>query len=256
MSMYAPKPIDSFCNNGNYINCRVYTSFINRRYYLVAQRSSTVSSVRFTGTCYFPPSDDYSSTFYYTYIGYSYSNDRRYYHTWGQTRNTGYLVPSTPSYSYKPMMFGSNLAGYGSGFLISINMNGRTLYSNKRNYGAFQGSFLRLTMSGFSNLFGCGVTLSNRPFSFSHPFYCQVRSSNYLDIWAREDISMTGTLYITLYTSSVPSSVTYQLSLYDKYISGSDYARSVYVSQSWSRTASGYNLVQPTSIRWRRQVYK
>ena len=66
---------------------------------------------------------------------------------------------------------------------------------------------------------------------------------------------MTGTIYITIYTASIPNSVTYKLSLYDKYMSSSDYSRSVYLSQSFGRTAS-YTLVQPTSINWRRQTFK
>lgn len=67
---------------------------------------------------------------------------------------------------------------------------------------------------------------------------------------------MTGTLEIVVFTSSVPSSVTYTFELYDKYISSSNYARSVVISNSFSRQASGFNVVQPTSIMWRRQVYK
>ena len=177
MSMYAPKPISSFCENGNYYECRVYTSFINRKYYLVARRAATTTTIRFTGTAYFPPADDVSSSYYKTYIGFTYTNDRRYYHIWENTRS-GVLIPSTPTYSYKPMMFGWNLRDYSSGFLISVNMNGRTLYSKARDYGEFQGSYLKLVMSGFTSLFGCGVTLSNRPFSFYEPFYCEVQSSN------------------------------------------------------------------------------
>ena len=134
-------------------------------------------------------------------------------------------------------------------------MNGNTLYSFRRTSGQYEGSFMRLEMTGFTNLYGCGVTLSNRPLSLTAPFYCVVMSSNYLDILAKEDIYMSGTMYITLYTSSVPSSVTYKLTLYDKYLSGSDYSRSVYLSQSFSRTSSS-TLVQPTSIKWRRQTYK
>lgn len=70
------------------------------------------------------------------------------------------------------------------------------------------------------------------------------------------DISMTGTLYINFYTSSVPNTVSYTFELFDKYITSSDYARTVAISNSWSRIASGYSLVQPTSIMWRRQAYK
>ena len=56
-----------------------------------------------------------------------------YHRTW--TRTTSVLSPSTPAYNYNPSLFGSNLHTLPSGFLISINMNGRTLYSYKRNYG-------------------------------------------------------------------------------------------------------------------------
>ena len=47
------------------------------------------------------------------------------------------LSPSTPSYSYTPAIYGTNLKGYTSTFLVSINMNGKTLYSNKRDFGQF-----------------------------------------------------------------------------------------------------------------------
>lgn len=67
---------------------------------------------------------------------------------------------------------------------------------------------------------------------------------------------MTGTLYISLYTSSIPSTVSYTFQLFDKYVSGSDYGQSVSVSNSFSRVPSGFSVVQPTSIMWRRQVYK
>lgn len=76
-----------------------------------------------------------------------------------------------------------------------------------------------------------------------------------MDIIARKDIVMTGTLYITFATDSIPASTTYTFTHYDKYLSGSDYSRSVYLSATFARSTS-YNLVQPTSIQWRRQVYK
>lgn len=66
---------------------------------------------------------------------------------------------------------------------------------------------------------------------------------------------MSGYLYITLHTASVPTSTNYRLHLYDKYLGSSDYSRSAYTSQSFSRTTS-YSVVQPTAIQWRRQVFK
>ena len=66
---------------------------------------------------------------------------------------------------------------------------------------------------------------------------------------------MSGTLYITIYTGSIPSSTTYTFTHYDRYFSSSDYSRSVHASSSFSRSSS-YTLVQPTSISWRRQTFK
>ena len=64
-------------------------------------------------------------------------------------------------------------------------MNGKVLYSYKRDYGEYVGSFMRLTITGFSSLYAVGVTLSNRPFSRESPFFCEFKSSSYIDIYAR-----------------------------------------------------------------------
>ena len=172
MAMYMPKPVNAFCQYSSFSYCRVYTNFINRRYYVVAQWSGTTSAIRFNGTAYFPPADDQASSFYSTYIGWTDTGSEYYRHIWSTTRSTSILSGDTPTYSYTPAIFGSDLSGYSSTFLVSVNMNGKTLYSNKRDYGHFKGSFLRLTMSGFTEIYGCGVTLSNRPHSLTHPFYC------------------------------------------------------------------------------------
>ena len=254
MSNNGARPSSGMCSSGAY--CRVYTSYINRRYYIVAQHSGSTYTVRFSDNTYFAHSVDASSSYYDWYIGYAHPSELRYYHTWSSSRSTSIMYPATPSYGLNPTLYGSTLNGYTSGFLFSINLNGKTLYSNKRNYGEYQGSFIRLTMNGFTSLFGCAATLTNRLFSLSAPFYCEVKSSNYLEIRTRVDIDMTGTLEIVLVTTTVPSSVTYTFELFDKYVSGSDYARSVTVSNSFSRVAGGFNVVLPTTIIWRRQVYK
>lgn len=69
-------------------------------------------------------------------------------------------------------------------------------------------------------------------------------------------MAINGNIIFTLVTTSVPSSSTYTLTVYDKYVSGSDYARIIETSGSFSRPATGFNVVQPTTILWRRQVYK
>jgi hypothetical protein len=68
---------------------------------------------------------------------------------------------------------------------------------------------------------------------------------------------MTDYLYITLYTNALPTSTTYSFELFDKYISASDYARTVYIQQSFSHTPTGSDtLIQKTSVQWRQQRYK
>ena len=69
--MYMPKPVTSFCAYSNFYFCRVYTSFINRRYYVVVQWAGTTTQIRFNGTVTFPPADDQSSGYYNTYIGFT-----------------------------------------------------------------------------------------------------------------------------------------------------------------------------------------
>lgn len=208
ISMNAPQPTTGMCNSG-FVYCRPYTSFISRRYYLVAQISANVYTVRFSDNAYFPPSTDSNSGYYEWVIGYAHPSEIRYYHTWSTTRSTGIMYPAQPSYGVDPLLYGTTLSGYPSSYIFSINLNGKTLYSNKRNYGEYQGSFIRLTYSGFSSLFGCAATISNRLFSLNSPLYCEVKTSTYLEIRARVDVAITGTMYIVVFTSSVPSSVSY-----------------------------------------------
>lgn len=145
---------------------------MNRKYFIAAQISAYTYTIRLTATSNFPPSTDYSSSYYGIYVGYFYPPETRYYHIYTTSRSTSIMYPATASYGLNPTLYGTTLSGYPSGYLVSANLNGKTLYSNKRNYGEYQGSFIRLTYSGFSSLFGCGATLSNRLYSLSAPFYC------------------------------------------------------------------------------------
>ena len=98
------------------------------------------------------------------------------------------------------------------------------------------------------------VTLATSPQQL--PLYCLVQNSNTLKIWSNSDLTFTGQLVVTLSTSSVPSSTTFYFSLYDKYISSSDYGISVYTSTALSNNPTGYSILPVTNILWRRQAYK
>jgi len=75
-------------------------------------------------------------------------------------------------------MFGSFLQAYNSSIIISANMAGKKIYSNKINYGQYRGSLIKVTISGLTNLKGCSATLKARPINMDSPFYCEVISSS------------------------------------------------------------------------------
>lgn len=206
----APQPTQGMCNSG-FLVCRAYTSFINRRYIIVAQYSGYTYTIRLADNTYYPPSKDAASGYYAWTINYGDPSQVRYYHTWTSSHSSGGIYPSNPSTAVQPSLYGTTLNGYPSAFMFYANLNGKTLYSNKRNYGEYQGSFIRLTINGLTSLFGCGATLANRLFSLSAPLYCEVKSSTVLEIRSRQDISITSTLHISIFTSSVPSTLSYTL---------------------------------------------
>lgn len=54
----------------------------------------------------------------------------------------------------------------------------------------------------------------------------------------------------------MPTSTTFTFELYDKYISGSDYARSVVTTTTISNNPTGVTVLPNTNILWRRMAYK
>ena len=155
-------------------------------------------------------------------------------------------------------LLGNDLSSYSSSFAYKINLNGYTLFSNQRTYGQFQGAYIKMSFTSFSTLYGCGAYLhyhKTRAY-FNNAIYCKVLSNSLINIWSNDDISFTGDLIVTFATESVPSSATITFELYDKYISSSDYARSVVVSTSIGNNPSGVTILPRTNIEWRRMVYK
>lgn len=225
---------------------------------MIARYNGNTSSMTFSYTAFFPDSKDAASSFYNYYIGWTVGEYSWYYSIYSTTSNSSYLSSRTPSYSATVPIYGSYLNSYSSSFVLNINLNGQTLYSNQRTVGPFKGSFIQIQASGFSGIYGCGAYLyyNNKPAFFNNALYCLVQNSNTLKIWSNSDLTFTAHLIVTLSTSSVPSSTTFYFSLYDKYISSSDYGISVYTSTSLSNNPTGYTILQPTNILWRRQAYK
>lgn len=225
---------------------------------MIAQLKGSYYDKTFDYTGVFPQSKDYATSFYDVYAGWSVdSSGSRYYSVQSFTADKNKLTEATPTYGVKPSLFGSTLKSYSSSFVASVNLNGHTLYSNQRTMGHNQGSFIQVTMSSFSTLYGCGAKLhyhNNRAFH-NNALYCKVISSSELRIYSNSDVTFTGTLIITFATSSIPSSTNIQLHLYDKYNSGTDYGRSVSVSTTISNNPS-QSILPPTNIQWRRQAYR
>ena len=107
------------------------------------------------------PSDDKNNGYNTRYIAWAHPTSYYYTHSNSITRSTS-LTPSTPAQGITESLFGSALDSQASGFIITVNMNGRTLYRYKTDYGEYRGSFIKVLMSGFTNIYGCGVTLKNR----------------------------------------------------------------------------------------------
>jgi hypothetical protein len=100
-------------------------------------------------------------------------------------------------------------------------------------------------MSGFSSLYGCGAFYYNspKPTWDNNALYCIVQNSNSLKIYSNIDIVISGYLYVTLNTGSLPSSTTYIFEVFDRYVSSTNYGRSVHTNGSFARSASGYTLL-------------
>jgi hypothetical protein len=226
----------------------------------VVSRSSSTPSATFVYNyaANFPDSKDYSNSYYGYFMAMTVGDYSYYYCTYTTTVNQGYLSYATPTYGVTVPVFGNTLQTYSSPFVFSVDLTGFKLYSNQRTVGPFIGSFIQVVASGFTAISGCGVYLYNnnqRPF-YNSGLYCVTVGSNTLKIYSNADIAFSGILVVTLSTTSIPSSTTFTLSLYDKYITGSDYGISVQVSQTISNAPGGYSFLPTTNILWRRQAYK
>ena len=258
-SRYYPKPSQSACANSDFTECRTYSRFTNHRYFMTMLLAGSPYYTTINFDAYFPQSRDYSTSFYNAYIAWTMGGYSRYDCTWTNNDNQNSLAYAQPTFDAAVPVFGNFLQGTSTPVVISANLNGFTLYSNTRTTGPFVGSYLSVVASGFSTLYGCGAYLhyNNNPVWANNAIYCQVISSNTLKITSNFDLALTGTFVITLATDSVPANTTFTLTLYDKYISGSDYSVSVQVSSVKSKSPGGsYSLLPSTNVLWRRQTYK
>jgi len=178
MSMLAPVPVSEFCTTTSWSECRVYDTFINRRFFFVAKSdSNSISNFRIAGTSSYPPAIDQDTGFHDTLLYVTQPVHSRYLFGYSNPRTSSpnlasIMSQSTSTKVIQPSMFGSFLETYNSSIIVSAYLPGRKIYSNSRTSGPFRGSHIKVTFTGFTNLKGCSATLKARPISLDSPFYC------------------------------------------------------------------------------------
>lgn len=127
---------------------------------MVATRNGYTDRATFNYNTAFPASKDSASSFYNNfYLGWTAGTSNYYYSIYSTSINSGYLSEATPTYGVTVPIYGNTLVSSSTGFVVSVDLSGFTLYNNKRTSGPFRGSFIKLTTSSFSTLYGCGATL-------------------------------------------------------------------------------------------------
>ena len=87
-----------------------------------------------SGSVSLPPSNDQDSNYYklYTAWGTQSSSEEYYRKVYSSNRDKTQLSPSTPTLAGQQGIFGSILKSYGTTLVFLVDLNGRTLYSSKR----------------------------------------------------------------------------------------------------------------------------
>ena len=106
-----------------------------------------------------------------------------------------------------------------------------------------------------ATLNGCSATLQSGPYTHKNILSCKVSGSS-VELRAYEDIAFTTGLHIFVSVVAMPTSSACKIELFDKYLSGSDYSRSVSVTTTLTNNPSGVTIMPVTDIKWRKQVYK
>ena len=151
----------------------------------MAQRKGSQSITTFDYTATFPQSKDMASSPYYSgYIGWTRGGASTYYSEYTWSYSSSMLTQATPTYGVTVPIYGSTLKSYSSPFVVAVDLNGHTLYSNQRTVGPNTGSFIEVTASSFTTLYGCGVYLeySNIRAYYNNALYCKVISSQVMKI--------------------------------------------------------------------------
>lgn len=258
VSYAAPVPAQSWCTNNNYNLCRVYTSYINRMYFIVAQSSSTyISQITMNPgtTASLPNSREYFSNNLNVYAAWSYHyNQGVYYYYTTPSRDLSQLSAQAPSMGSTPSLQVTNLPSQSTTQVFSVAMSGYTFYGwNKR--AAWVGSYATWTISGMT-ISGCAVWFTDQTSIINNAVYCTV-SGSVVTITTRNDVTSSGTLYLVVQTGSVPTSYTSTFVLYDKYRSASDYSITISKAVSYGRGGYGSLTLYPQSkVVFRRPTYR
>lgn len=179
ISSYSPQFEQTLCNSGSFYICRAYNSFFSKRYFLVAQIVGSTNAVTFAGTLSYPESYEYDSGKFTIYVGWTYGGFSSYRDIWTGTLTQSYLTPDSVSSGISPAIY-STFLRYGKPLIsLAVQLNGYTLFSNQRTKGPNYGSFIQLVLSGFTSIYGCGVSIKNRlnPQWNNNALYCIISSA-------------------------------------------------------------------------------
>jgi len=211
-----PIPVFSFCSDSNtFLQCRVYTSYIN---VMVAQLKST-SVTSFTlqpgsSTLSYPPSQFSVSSNYGANI---YVGAGSWQYSTAISRSMSNLTPiSTNTFLVYSDIYGSTRASYQTNIYFAINTNGQYLY----NYIG-TGSQIVISWSGLTVQTSCQVWVYQNP---TIQLTC-VPSANSLSVYSKYyDFSTTNNIFVTIgIQNPTTASTTFYMKLYSYYYSSSRY---------------------------------
>lgn len=169
-----------------------------------------------TNDLYYPSSQSSVSTFDgFVYIGATY---------WERTttfsRPKSNLVPvSTNKFYVFTDMYGSSRYNYATNILISMNVNGNTLYNYLNTGSKIEILFSSATISALNN---CQVWVQNE---MNVQLTCEVTSGRIIVYSKFSDYSTTNNIFVSLgITNPNAASVTFTMNMYDYYYSATRYS--------------------------------
>ena len=223
-----PIPTLDFCSDSNiYSVCRVYTGLLNL---IVAQlKSTSVSSFSMSKgslDLLYPSSQYTSTTFFNCRVYISYNTEWYYGNTISRTKSN--LAPiDHNTFNVYSDLHGTDRSTFENTLLLSMNLNGKTLY----NY-VNTGSKLEVTFSGLTHKYSCQVWVQREP---EVELSCEVTSGKITIYSYLTDYTTSNNIFVDIgVTNPLSSSVSFTMTLYDYYYSVSKFSIVIERTATWT----------------------